>query len=72
MKSTSKDDILLFHNAYAKPLDYEDFDGDIKWIMDLRKNTTTYVSNASESDLFTPIWTLENYMIFLICRLFAQ
>ncbi len=56
MKSTSKDDILLFHNAYAKPLDYEDFDGDIKWIMDLRKKIlTTYVSNASESDLFTPI-----------------
>jgi len=56
MKSTSKDDILFFHNAYAKPLDYEDFDGDIKWIMDLRKKIlTTYVSNASESDLFTPI-----------------
>ncbi len=56
MKSTSKDDILLFHNAYAKPLDYEDFDGGIKWIMDLRKKIlTTYVSNASESDLFTPI-----------------
>tara|TARA_Y200000002_G_C22669241_1_gene659236 strand:+ start:148 stop:2286 length:2139 start_codon:yes stop_codon:yes gene_type:complete len=56
MKSTSKDDILLFHNAFAKPLDFEDFDGDIKWIMELRKKIlTTYVSNVSESDLFTPI-----------------
>lgn len=56
MKSTSKDDILFLHNAYVMPLDYEDFDGDIKWITELRKKIlTTYISNPSESDLFTPI-----------------
>ena len=55
MKSTNKEDILFFHPAYAQPLDYEKFDGDIKWIAELRKKIlSTYVSNASKSDMFCP------------------
>jgi len=55
MKSTSKDDILYFSLGYAEPLDYEDFHRDFKWVMDFRKKIlTTFVSNASESDMFLP------------------